>query len=439
MKRRRGNSRKQQNIVGQILDQQELDDFLAGKQGDDLEIPLITFSETPADAAGDPGDFQDGLPSDVDAERMNWTEGIRGDSMDCGNPGLIQETSGYQGEPDLFVEQYPQFQEEQEDLCPVSAGWQEENGRQPDEGAVPEVLQEVQHEQDGYEFWDLGEYETMLPQGSNEKKRVRKTVYRIRRIAVAAILLVLCLGMGGTYAWYKYITHRSVYSEEREVMVPYYLYLLNAQSTAAFQLQVMNMHPKEQKQVVFCVSNEPVEEELKYSVGRVSDFEYELELAYTANIPLEYTIYSLETVDSEAEADVVTSHDMGASGTVNKYWKKRIATGDTQATPLEKAADSDSRADEYNIGVYGNDYGDSGVVNIGGYEFYADDIEPDTKLRLRTTPQANMSNNYEKHYYLMEIDWNSTVTNFSDYLKETDLAYVIVKAKQPKPEVKAGN
>lgn len=526
MKRKEGRSGKQLNKVGQVLDQQELDDFLEGKP-DDTEIPLISFTgqgtfpdketkiqpgrmlpdagaeipsgrmlpdaELKAQAvsntdswisyAGEQGAGADDLSVDdrlaegVDSLAFGGLVGETGfpeSGASMGEPAFAEfgafvgesafaEADAFVGEPafagsgalvgepafidndvsmveSAFTESCASMREPVSTEIYASMG---EAAPTEFDASMDEQLRREEEELIG----SMEPCETMLPSEEPPKRKRKKARYAVRRAVVAASLLIACLGLGGTYAWFKYIRNRSVYTEDREVMVPYYLYLLNAQSTANFSLQVMNMHPEETKRVVFCVSNEPVDENLKYSVGRVSDFEYELELAYTSNIPLNYHIYSLKKTNAENPNAIVTSYERpvgsgAGSGTetVLEYWEKRKAEGASEAQALHPTyyPSVDPRAEEYNKEMYGEDYADS-VVNAGGYEFFADDIEPGTKLRLKTTLQPDLNTEYEHHYYLVEIDWDDSVTKFNDYLKETDLAYVIVKAKQPQPEIKTQN
>ncbi len=39
---------------------------------------------------------------------------------------------------------------------------------------------------------------------------------------------------------------------------------------------------------------------------------------------------------------------------------------------------------------------------------------------------------YEYDYYLIEVTWQD-ISDFDAYKKETDLVYVVVNAKQPRP------
>lgn len=544
MKRKEGKSGKQLNRVGQVLDQQELDDFLEGKP-DDTEIPLIAFTgqetvpkketniqagrmlpeaeseiasigiSSEAETEIPTGRKSPGVETEIPSGRMlpaaerkarkvsdadSWISyaGEQGaaddlsvedrlaedaDSFASVGETAYTESNAYMGEPafaepgaimgeSAFVENNapmgePAYIEYNAPMGePAYTGFCAAMGEQaftescaimgdpsPAESyaamreqnpAAYDASMDGQLRREEEELLrSMESYETMLPAEEAPRRKKKKVRYAFRRAVVAASLLIACMGLGGTYAWFKYIRNRSVYTEEREVMVPYYLYLLNAQSTANFSLQVMNMHPEETKRVVFCVSNEPVDENLKYSVGRVSDFEYELELAYTSNIPLNYHIYSLKKTNSENQDAIVTSYESpvgsgtgSGTETVLEYWEKRKAEGASEATALQPAGNSETRADEFNKSMYGEDYAESDVVNVGGYEFFADDIEPGTKLRLKTTLQPDLVTQYEHHYYLVEIDWDESVTRFNDFLKETDLAYVIVKAKQPQPEIK---
>jgi hypothetical protein len=53
-------------------------------------------------------------------------------------------------------------------------------------------------------------------------------------------------------------------------------------------------------------------------------------------------------------------------------------------------------------------------------------------MKLAYHIDENGLGSYEYDYYLIEIKWQD-INNFDDYKKETDLVYVVVNAKQPRP------
>lgn len=276
----------------------------------------------------------------------------------------------------------------------------------------------------------------------------------INRKIVLGTMIVVCVFLSISLAWYYYNTRRLGNSEEREVMVPYYLYLLDENQADYFQLQVLNMHPDEKKQVIVCVSNEDKDgSQLNYSVSRNSLFNYELEMAYTQNIPLNYEIYELEKLDdsmaaeegvfkTEYEYTEIVEDGFGGqtqeTRTGINYWRKKksqAGAGDA-AVPLQpKEPASQEETIANNKEMYGTTYEDE-VVNVAKYDIYQTDADGN-QFQLTTSFNGALTQ-YEHHYYMIEIQWDDNVRDFSKYLKEVDLVYVMVKAMQPEPKEKEG-
>ena len=274
---------------------------------------------------------------------------------------------------------------------------------------------------------------------SNRKQQGKKWVIQMEKRKkknpkkrIAIIMTVVCIMVMVSLAWWFYHTKRPIKTEERDVMVPYYLYFLNEDLSDYFQLQVANMHPGETKRCIVCVSNkdkDKTESDLTYSVGRESEFQYELGFAYTQNIPLDYTVYELKPHVSNG-AETVNDGENGIfrmeSGSV---WEK-VKDNSGELKPLEK---KDNSSEETNKEMYdGSDI--NNIVNLGKYDIYRTDANG-KDMQLKTTYSGNTPT-FEYDYYLIEINWKEGVTNFTDYLKETDLVYVSVKAGQPKPAQK---
>ena len=78
--------------------------------------------------------------------------------------------------------------------------------------------------------------------------------------------------------------------------------------------------------------------------------------------------------------------------------------------------------------LFGSD--GTGIFNKGKYFLYQNDTNGNP-LALEYKNSDGVSQ-YEYDYYLLEISWQDGV-DFSKYTKETDLVYVVVNAKQPKP------
>lgn len=260
----------------------------------------------------------------------------------------------------------------------------------------------------------LSEKELLIQE--ERKKRIRK------RLIVVAIVEVFILMMM-SFAWYYYLSHRNVYSEEREVMPPYYLYLVDPNGTDALNLTVGNLHPGETKQIVVGVSNqEPTVEDSEptYKISKDSQFNYELELAYTQNLPVDYKVYELTKVSTE-ESDTIT---VEGKDSAKNYFKKGSILQNRNGTGTE-----DTISKKNNEEMYGEDL--SNVVNLGKYDIY--DKTTDGKEFELTTTVGTGEVVFDLDYYLIEIKWQDGII-FSDYLKETDLVYVIVMAKQLEPK-----
>lgn len=228
-----------------------------------------------------------------------------------------------------------------------------------------------------------------------QKKRTKKIVI----IVLAVVFALVLIG----FAWYYFQLHRSANSEKREVMSPYYLYLVDQNGTDSLNLTIGNLHPGETKQIVFGVTNKAPdgESEVAYPISKDSNFHYEMELAYTQNLPLNYQVYELQKTES----------------------------GTFQKTLLTQKAGSEEISNKKNEEMYGENAED--IVNYGKYQIYDKD-GGGTALSLTT--KINQGNvDFDLDYFMVELTWQEGI-QFSDYLKETDLVYIIVNAMQLEPE-----
>lgn len=228
-----------------------------------------------------------------------------------------------------------------------------------------------------------------------QKKRTKKIVI----IVLAVVFALVLIG----FAWYYFQLHRSANSEKREVMSPYYLYLVDQNGTDSLNLTIGNLHPGETKQIIVGVSNKAPdgESEVAYPISKDSNFHYEMELAYTQNLPLDYRVYELQKTES----------------------------GDFQKTLLTQKAESEEISNKNNEEMYGEHAED--IVNCGKYQIYDKDAGG-TALSLTT--KVNQGNvDFDLDYYMIELKWQDGI-QFSDYLQETDLVYIIVNAMQLEPE-----
>lgn len=242
---------------------------------------------------------------------------------------------------------------------------------------------------------------------------------RCVRIIVAFVLVQACILSVTSYAWYTFLGDRNVYSEEREVMPPYYLYLVNDKDTERLQLTVGNLHPGETKEIVIGVTNKDPNAGTGtgYTIGKDSSFHYELELVHTENLPLKYRIYALQSAEGGTASDQTV--------TVNgKPYTKH---------DLSMAANSGDISNKNNEEMYGTDWGNK--VNRGNYKIYDKTSGADFTLETIVDTSGNVQ--FDLDYYMIELEWEDGI-QFSDYLKETDLIYVLVNAMQLEPEETAG-
>lgn len=241
-----------------------------------------------------------------------------------------------------------------------------------------------------------------------------------KKIIVLAITAVLCLAVaGGTWAWYLREDVKQAQTTTAEVMAPYNLYLMNPNAKDMLQFAVGNLHPGEVKHTVICVSNKVPEDyvggDIMSELVKDSEFNYDLQLVHTENLAIDYQIYPLERHDMPTDGSPLP---MGAIRMEDDtydfyYWTQ-------SATPINEEDNSEKMLEE----VFG-DEDTTNIVNVGKYLFYDDD-----SMSLTYT-----DGNYEYDYYLIEVKWKN-ITDFDAYKKETDLVYVVVNAKQPRPTEK---
>lgn len=243
----------------------------------------------------------------------------------------------------------------------------------------------------------------------NKLEKFRKS------IIVGAISLVLLCAIGVSYAWYTGMDEVSATKDDVEVMTPYFLYLLNPGTSDSLQYTIGNIHPAETKQIVICVSNKKPDDVIDDSIdiARVSDFSYELEFITTNNLEVIYELYELE-MHELADGESIPEDAVTMLEVEGVYWTK-----------VGNALVGEDTSDERHESVFGT--GDvSDVVNRGSYTLYSRDSNGDD-LHL-----VYSEDKYDYNYYLIEVNWKDE-TSFEKSLKETDVNYVVVNAKQPKP------
>ena len=272
------------------------------------------------------------------------------------------------------------------------------------------------------------------PVDQNDRRPSRAKVAR-RKAWLLVCLSVVLLMLTGTMAWYVLDAIREVDSKDTEVMTPYLLYLLNPTDEESLALTVGNLHPGETKQAVICVSSQRPEDIGIMTISKDSEFSYELELAYTENLAVDFHVYELERVEdgngSQGSSGLIVVQDKNGD---NQKQFRKAGSG----VELEKASlDINEKRREEMYG--GTEETRKEIVNLGQYDLYQTDAN-DEVLKLNTNVSVqNGEVTYDKDYYLIEIQWKAKngsgeAIRFEDYRKETDLVYIIVKAMQPKPE-----
>lgn len=254
---------------------------------------------------------------------------------------------------------------------------------------------------------------------------------KISKKLVATAIVEVCILMMMSFAWYYYQSHRKVISEEREVMAPYYLYLVDETGQDFFSLTVGNLHPGEVKQIILGVTNKKPNNDdgISYNVGKDSIFDYELELAYTQNLPLEYKVYELQKQENGESTNGSLDENSITVNTTNSEGNEPGSVSFTK-TLLTQKYDTESISNKNNEEMYRENY--TSTVNLGQYDIYDKSSKDGTNLNLATTVKDGTVT-FDLDYYLIELEWEDDI-DFSDYLKETDLVYVIVKAMQLEPE-----
>lgn len=245
---------------------------------------------------------------------------------------------------------------------------------------------------------------------------------RMKKIIVVAVCVLLCLATaGGTFAWYLREEEKRAETEAAKVMAPYNLYLMNANAKDTLQFAVGNLHPGETKQVVICVSNKrPDNYEGDTSdmteLVKDSEFGYDLMLVHTDNLAVNYQVYPLARSNRTAGGTLPDDAIVMEDDTKDLYYWTKMAA------PLE----GNDRSEDLRKRVFGES-DTSDIVNVGSYWLSDDD-----GMELAYRVNASGEGNYEYDYYLVEVTWKD-ISNFDDYKKETDLVYVVVNAKQPRP------
>lgn len=243
---------------------------------------------------------------------------------------------------------------------------------------------------------------------------MKKQTYRKSKIVLMLVLLIVLSTIFTTVSWYTIKPDRQVSSENKDVMTPYFLYLLNPDDEKSLSVTIGNIHPGETKRMIFAVSSKKE----NFEIAKDNDFKYQLELAYTENLKVEYSVFSLKEEAEEADGRIAVYDE---TGTAVKWFSKKT---DTPMTSTDVSADRQKE-------MYGENT--AGIINLGKYELFEKDGSDDLHLVSSVDTEGNVT--YSMDYYMIEIKWEDGI-NFNDYVKETDLVYIIVKALQPRPSEK---
>lgn len=246
----------------------------------------------------------------------------------------------------------------------------------------------------------------------------RKTQMKRKQSITLIVMFCVLLFALTSYAWYHFKADKEVDSELADVMAPYYLYLIDDEG-ASLSLTIGSLHPGETKNVIIGVSNKPAgDNDAGYLVGKDSEFAYQMVLAYTQNLPITYNVYELRETE---EASKEFSVEDPETGDIIHLKKIPVAKAETESAALTEANNQE---------MYGD--GADSVVNYVQYDMYSADGD-NVPLVLKTEVK-DVTTSYELDYYLVEMNWADGI-EFQDFIKETDLIYVIVDAVQPEPEV----
>lgn len=241
--------------------------------------------------------------------------------------------------------------------------------------------------------------------------------FKIKSVLILVLLVTLSTVLF-THSWYTIIPERKVDSNNTDVMTPYFLYLLNPDDEKSLSVSIGNIHPGEKKRMIIAVSSKNEDVQTAFDIAKNNDFNYQLELAFTENLQVDYSVYSL-VADENGLIPVY-----GEQGNIIMTFSKEYEA------PMPSEDVSDERRKE----MYGDDL--EGIVNLGRYLMYEKDSNGDD-MHLVSTVDDSGNVTYDMNYYMIEIKWKDGM-DFNEYSKETDLVYVIVKALQPRPTEKDG-
>lgn len=245
---------------------------------------------------------------------------------------------------------------------------------------------------------------------SKKSKQLNK-IRKIKRICLIILVVeVFSVIAASSYAWFVYAPYKSVQSVGADVEKLINLNLLDDTATQPLQLFAGNLYPGQKNTLVLCISNNPMDGTNRH----VSDIEYELKLAYTGNLPIEYSLYPLTKVTKNESYDITIPHsepslddtyfEITADDTGNKSSFSYVIAAPTPEEEETQAPEAGS------------------WVNEPVYQVYSDNFE-----------LAMVDDKYDEDYYLLEIKMPTELPEgivLENIKKEVDMVYIIASIKQ---------
>lgn len=308
---------------------------------------------------------------------------------------LFKESQWKENTREAVSEVMKEQKHKKEEYKRLKKQYREEYKQQQEEKlteAIDDVLFEIQEKEDELKW-----------------KRYKKSTTKRLKTAVALLTTVaLMLSIG--FAWYSQY-NKHVDTNKLQIMTPYTLYLLNSGATDALELNVGGIHPGETKQFVVCVSSHDAMQE---QLSKDGSFPYSLELVYTENIGLDYSLYPLTVTTADDDDKFTSYYTVVENGEVQQKAAYFTIGEKLTRSPIDYTSEYVAQMYSQHIDKLAE------IVNKGQYDVYTGD---DFKLSLK-------DETLRYNYYLVEIGWDMNQDAVS---KETDLVYLVAKAGVPKP------
>ena len=202
---------------------------------------------------------------------------------------------------------------------------------------------------------------------SNDNNR-KTPFWQKKQLMLAVVVTALLVVVVRSLSWLN--VQRTLQTVTRMQMPVLYIKDHNEEDTQALSIGNLDVSVQGPKDIVFAVT-----------ASRKT--QYNMQLAYTTNIPLTYTIYKAE----KNESGFVIQKDTNSQ--------------DIQLSLSELTWNTHSET-------------------YGEYNNVQDNAEP----RYRQTAVAASINRDEVQFYILRLNWNQTINN-----KETDMIYITVSTK----------